>query len=525
MHEDFLTGIILTNTQGIVVDYNESALKLLEKKTLLNERIDTILLQIHESIIVDFYTLSFNEKSRKVYTFKVKKYEQEDFYKKIVENCYDEIFVTNIYGKTIYTNPVFEKYYGISRKEVINSDSDFLTANKFISTSPTYASIEKKRVATTRVETNTNKRLLTTTKPVFKTNGQIDFIVGISRDIDELNNTVEDPSYHINLYDKYKNSNKSTPKKRVKNENSFIYLSKSMHSLMETIDVVSKVDSTVLITGESGTGKTKIAEQIHIKSNRKKKPFITIDCSTISENLIESELFGYVPGAFTGALKSGKKGLVETADGGTLFLDEIGNLSVALQAKLLLFLQNHRFTPIGSIKTHTADVRIITATNINLLEQIEAGSFREDLYYRLNVIQLKVPPLRKRTEDIIPLVSHFLTFFNKKYNLEHIMSQAATDKLKHYTWPGNIRELENLIERIVVITTEYIIEPEHLPDYVLKKQMQNMQYPLNYVEKLDEFQAEIIKNAYFKFKNTYKMAEMLNLTQSKVMRLIKKYIY
>jgi len=230
--------------------------------------------------------------------------------------------------------------------------------------------------------------------------------------------------------------------------------SKAMQRVFQMMGKVLDNDATVLVTGPSGTGKELVARAIHYNSRRKEKPFVAVNCGAIPENLIESELFGHKKGAFTGAV-SDKKGLIDSADGGTLFLDEVGELPLTMQVKLLRFLQNHQFTPVGDVRLRQADVRIISATNRNLQDAIEEGLFREDLYYRLHVIQIPLPPLKERTKDIPLLGQHFLRTFAKKLDKKITgFSAEALDLLQEYDWPGNVRELENAIERAVVMDSD-----------------------------------------------------------------------
>jgi DNA-binding NtrC family response regulator len=238
--------------------------------------------------------------------------------------------------------------------------------------------------------------------------------------------------------------------------------SKKMQEIYRIIAKVAMTDSTVLIYGQSGTGKELIARAVHFNSPRREKPFVPVDCAVLSENLLESELFGHIRGSFTGAVTT-KPGLFEVADGGTLFLDEIGNISLAIQAKLLRVLQEREFTPVGGTKAKKVDIRLIAATNKELEKMIHDGSFREDLYYRLNIVPITLPLLKDRQEDIPLLASHFL----KKYAEE--MGKAikgftpeAMKRLMRYPWPGNVRELENVVERSVVMIDDEMVRPEHL---------------------------------------------------------------
>nr|MBL0717503.1 sigma-54-dependent Fis family transcriptional regulator [Desulfobacterales bacterium] len=240
--------------------------------------------------------------------------------------------------------------------------------------------------------------------------------------------------------------------------------SKTMQSVFRLADKVTKYDTTVLIQGESGTGKELIARGIHLSGKRSKKPFVAVNCGSIPETLLESEFFGYKKGAFTGADKD-KKGFFEEADKGSIFLDEIGELPLNLQVKLLRILQENEIRPLGDSKVRTIDVRVIAATSKKLEEEVKKGAFREDLFYRLNVLPIKIPPLRERIEDIPVLSNHFLKKFNKKFNknISEISPGALSILIKH-SWPGNVRELENIIERAVIFSEKKIILPENLPE-------------------------------------------------------------
>ncbi len=242
-----------------------------------------------------------------------------------------------------------------------------------------------------------------------------------------------------------------------------------MNEIFQLVDKVAPTDSTVIIYGESGTGKELIARALHFSGKKSKKPFIIVNCGAIPEELLESELFGHEKGSFTGAIRT-RIGRFEQANGGTIFLDEIGDMSPSLQVKILRVLQNKSFERVGGTETITADVRIVAATNKNLEQAIEEGKFREDLYYRLNVIPVHLPALRERKTDIPVLVRHFVKYFNE--TMQKQIPEVPNETLKYlvdYNWPGNIRELENLMERLVVLNSKGAIYPQNLPERVLGK--------------------------------------------------------
>jgi len=302
-----------------------------------------------------------------------------------------------------------------------------------------------------------------------------------------------------------------------------------MKKIIELSTRVARVDSTVLITGESGVGKEIIAKLIHRASKRSSGPLIRINCGAIPENLLESELFGYESGAFTGARKDGKPGMFELAEGGTLFLDEIGEMPFSLQVKLLRVLQEREIVRVGGTKPTKVDVRIVTATNSNLEEMVANGTFREDLYYRLNVVNIAIPPLRERVDDIPHLALHFIKKFNTKYNMNKKMTLEAIDRLCQYSWPGNVRELENLIERLVVMVREEEIGVQHLPDSlqgrteVDKGNVVSISEIVPLKKALEEVEKQLLSKALHKYGSTRKVAKVLGINQSTVVRKANRY--
>lgn len=314
--------------------------------------------------------------------------------------------------------------------------------------------------------------------------------------------------------------------KSLQEKSIFITKNKELLNLFSQIENISSTDCPVLIEGETGTGKEVMAKIIHENSERKTKPFIPINCSAIPANLFESELFGYEKNAFTGASER-KKGLIELANGGTLFLDEIGELPMELQAKLLRFLEEKALRRIGGLNYIPVDVRIISATNRNLKEEIDKGNFRRDLYYRLCVVNFKIPPLRERKEDILPISEHFLQIFNVQFN-KNIKSftERAKEILLNYHWPGNVRELRNIIERAVILTKGEHITEKELPlevRYNFEIKVLNDSGELN-IMPLEELEKYHIKLALEKTGgNVSKAAKLLGISRFALQRRIKKY--
>ena len=299
-----------------------------------------------------------------------------------------------------------------------------------------------------------------------------------------------------------------------------------MTEILRIAKRIAPFNTTVLITGETGTGKDVVANILHQFSARSEKPFIKINCSAISENLFESELFGYEGGSFTGALKGGKAGYFEEANQGTLFLDEIGDMSLSSQVKLLRVLQSKEVVRIGSSRAIPVDVRVILATNRNLKEMVDQGRFREDLYYRINIINLYVPPLRERKNSIYPLAENFLQQYNKKYNIQKQLSEQAMGVLLEYDWPGNIREMENIIQRLLLCSERQIITGDELRRELQKNtyQRQNKDAALENDSSLTKDDEEMkYREAAAKWRSTREIARALQTSQSTVVRRLKKY--
>lgn len=299
---------------------------------------------------------------------------------------------------------------------------------------------------------------------------------------------------------------------------------KKMQEIYSLLKTISPTSSTVLIMGETGTGKELVARAIHHNSPRKDKPFIKVDCTSLPETLLESELFGYKKGAFTDA-KTDKPGKFELADSGTIFLDEIGNIPLSIQAKLLRVLEEHAFEPLGGVKTVKVDVRVVAATNRDLRQAIEQEKFREDLYYRLNVIPITIPPLRERAEDIPLLIEHFLNLFGKKFNKTITkLSQDAMDLLLDYPWPGNIRQLEHAIEHAFIHCTGRTIQTRHLPEDIKQKSSPLIDKLLTKENPIDGIEKEVIIEALKRNHwDREKTAKTLKISRITLWRKMRKY--
>ncbi len=350
-------------------------------------------------------------------------------------------------------------------------------------------------------------------------------------ELDEVTNLVEKTLAHKDLEQENVNL-RSALHKKYRFDN-IIGQSEGVARVLELIERVSQSDSTVLVTGESGTGKELVAKAIHYNSERANKPFVPINCGAIPGELLESELFGHVKGAFTGAVNN-RVGRFDLANGGTLFFDEIGDMSPHLQVKLLRVLQEKKFEPVGSTKTHASDVRVIAATNVNLEQAVSDGRFREDLFYRLNVIPIHIPPLRERKSDIPLLFHYFMEIFNQGKKLKLMgLAPAALEYLLNYSWPGNIRELENLVERLAILKNGGIVDVADLPKKyrgveaaAAESKSLSLEIPtdgLDFNSAVDSFENSLIVRALEKTGwNRNQAAALLKLNRTTLVEKIKK---
>ncbi len=438
-----------------------------------------------------------------------------DTFFEIVHNLHDEIWVYDNNYKVIYVNEAVRRHYALPPEDIIGKNFFQLLEDMLWETSILPHVYKEKKLYAIKQTTNYGFELENIAKPIFDENGNIKFVAMSVRD--QIENEKFFNSYHIEFDDDGQNK-------------PLVYHSKKMKKVMKLAEKISKIDSTCLITGETGTGKTMIAKYIHSVSDRKNKPFVAINCATIPEHLLESELFGYVKGAFTGALSNGKIGLLESANHGTVLLDEIAELPLLMQSKLLHVIQEKEFFPVGASSARKIDIKIIAATNKNLEMLIQTGGFRSDLYYRLNIFEINLPPLREREGDVEKLIIHFLLTACKRYEMHHEISKSALEILCNHTWRGNIRELSHTIERLVVTVEDIVIDQQHLPsqlfriDFEPSSKKEQILENISFDEAVDNYKKELITAAYKKHKSTRKIAEALGITQTKSSTLVRKYI-
>ncbi|MCI9598639.1 MAG: sigma 54-interacting transcriptional regulator, partial [Firmicutes bacterium] len=445
----------------------------------------------------------------------------------IIENSYDGIYITDRRGKTIMVNKAYERISGIPRDTIIGEYMSNLVASGLLSTSLTDEVVSSKETVTRTQRNRNDKEVVITGNPVFDEKGEVRHVITNVRDITELvnlNTKLAAESSRADLY-------QEQILRKAADEN-IAYGSREFENVLNLCSKVSKMDSTVLILGETGVGKEIVAQYIHKHSPRKSKPYIKINCGAIPQNLLESELFGYVSGAFTGANAKGKPGRFELADTGTLFLDEIGELPLNLQASLLRVLQDSEITRIGDSKSKKVDVRIITATNRNLESMIQDGSFRSDLYYRLNVVSINIPPLRERKLDIPPLAEKTIQDLNRKYNTKKSLSSGFVRLLTEHSWPGNIRELKNFIEKQFVLSDSDVIDAAVSPNTSVEigkntmmpkesSEKSSSKLP-TYEEARSTMERDLFKRAMEQGKSTYKAAALLGMSQSTFFRKYKE---
>lgn len=439
------------------------------------------------------------------------------------ESSFDGIFLTDAHGRIVYFNPAYLEISGFSKEQLIDRNIKDLIQTGEIPDACSPEVMKTKKPVTKVINYYHGVSALVTSTPIFDDTGKLVRIFSNVRDITQLIKLRAQLGEYSRRLRQAELSHQA--------ENKLIAASKIMETLIKTAARIANFSSPVLIQGESGVGKDMLARYIHdcndIATDR---PFVQINCGAIPELLLESELFGYEAGAFTGASNKGKIGLLELANQGTLFLDEIGEIPLTLQVKLLQVLQTNTFFRVGGTKKTTLTTRIIAATNSNLEELLAAGRFRQDLYYRLNVIPIKIPPLRERREDIVPLLLHFLEKNNQKFNLSLRLAPRTIELLANYSWPGNVRELSNVLENMMIMTDGSVIEDQVIPLHI----QQAVKKPL-FIETPDYFDSynlneiitvvekEVIRKAIAEFGPLRKVAVHLGIDLSTLVRKKRKY--
>ena len=446
----------------------------------------------------------------------------------VIENSFDGIYITDGDANTIKVNKAYELITGLKRSEVIGCNMRDLMKQNIISVSGSLLAIQKRHPVTLHQQFKTGKKALITSSPVFDKEDNITMVVTNVRDLTEIYNLKEEVARSKMRSPRSLDELESIREKLSHTSEDLVCVDENSLAVLHLANKVAALDTTVILFGETGVGKEMFAKYIYQNSSRKDKPFIKVNCGAISPSLVESELFGYEKGAFTGANRNGKIGLFEVADKGTIFLDEIGELPLDMQVKLLRVLQEQEIERIGGTSPVKVDVRVIAATNRNLEEMVADKTFREDLYYRLMVFPITIPPLRERPDDILPLLDLFMTTFNKKYSFQKVFTPLALQFIQNYNWPGNIRELKNIVERAMIISNDDHITSEDLPFIQQeKKPVIHTKLPTettNLKKMIEQIELEYISLAYEKYGNVRDAAESLGMDPSTFVRKRKKYM-
>lgn len=434
------------------------------------------------NMFVDIYSIrDYNNELQYIYIFE-KSMIADNVVEDIIEHIDEVVVIFNKDGVIEKMNSLCDEILPFKRKEVLGRKIDKLVYMGLVEEPIILNMLEVKKKTYKNIVYPGGKVIAYTAVPIFGNKGNVKGGVLTGRDISRV----------INLDSHNKDCSTVA-------NSEYISKSKVMENIKNVVKRAAASDSSIFITGESGVGKEIIARKICKYSPRRDKPFIAINCGAIPNELLESEFFGYEEGAFTGAKKSGKKGLFEQANGGTIFLDEIGELPLQMQKKLLRVIQENTITRVGGSKPIKIDVRYVSATNISKKDLHDNLKFRQDLYYRLSVIPIKIPPLRERKEDIVPLVEHFLNLYNDKYNREVNISPKVMNLLNSHSWPGNIRELKNIIERFVVLSVKNTIGEDEF----------NMLINLDDLSKENDLKSPIVVNGIVNLNEAYKIVDQI----------------
>ena len=440
----------------------------------------------------------------------------------ILEVVCDQVTVADKNGIVIRVSDSCAENFGAPKENIIGHSCYELEKKGILSTSVTSEVLKSKREMTIIQETKAGRRLMVTGKPLFDEGGQVYRVINVSHDVtleEELQRRLQETQNLLGII-----------KQQIQEEHYvdsplILGCSEVMGAVFKMIKAVSLINVTILLQGETGVGKSVYANYIHKLSPQREQPFIQINCGAVPADLIESELFGYAPGAFTGASAKGKVGLLAAAKKGTIFLDEISEMPQALQVKLLHILQERKYLRIGETAAKPFTARVIAASNRDLKELVRQGKFREDLYYRLNVVPITIPPLRERSVDIPLLTTHFLRQANNKYNLHKRLSEQAVKKLQSYCWPGNVRELENTVERLTVIAGSDVIDVNDIHAIIPEMEfgMDTGRSGTKLKDILENVEREVLRKALKEQKTTRKIGETLGIDQSTVVKKLKKY--
>jgi len=443
----------------------------------------------------------------------------------IFEAMADGVWVCDATPTLLWVNSACEALNDIKREDVCGKSVDELLDRGNFDTDVTHRVLREKKPIAIIQKVLSNRTLLVNGVPIFDSAGKVKFVVGSERDVTELNLLREEIEQKQEIARKIQSELLSMKMRDLKLQE-IVSVSEPMERVMETVLRVANFDTTVLLTGPSGSGKSMIAKLIHDGSDRREKPFLTLNCGTVPGSLAEAELFGYTDGAFTGAQRGGKIGLIEAAEGGTLFLDEIDAFPLDIQVKLLTFLDAKSFIKVGGRKIQQVDVRLIAATNSDLETLVQEGRFRDDLWYRLNVVPIKLPALVERPDDILPLIGHYMKRLTERHGVAKTIGRNVIDVLTRYHYPGNVRELENILEHSFVMCQSNEITVNDLPQNVLDTPSSVRAIPKNtrnLKQALESVERECLKSACIRHTTQTDIARFLGTSQPTVARLLKKH--
>lgn len=433
----------------------------------------------------------------------------------LIDAIQDGVYITDANAVTLAVNDAYERITGLNRTVLVGRYMGDLVKLGYLSNSASLEVLRRLETVTLVQTINNSQKILVTGSPIFDAQKKLICIVTSVRDITELLRAKHAQEQLENLF-------RSQSQYKLVTAGNDLIISRETQHIFDLATNIAKFNSKVLIRGETGTGKSKLARYIHSISDRAQHAFLELNCSGIPDNLLEIELFGYAPGAFTGASTKGKKGLLEIAHQGTLFLDEIGDLPLNMQVKLLKVIEESRFLPVGATEFKDVDIRIISATHRHLEDMVKAGDFREDLYYRINVIDIELPPLRERRSEIIPLVQQYQKQFNEKYLTQKVFCPEVLESFTQHDWPGNIRQLINVVERLMVSTTESAIRLNDLPKE-LRHETHLVNEQMSLKDRVLAFEKELILAALNEHRSTRATADALGVEQSTLVKKIARF--
>lgn len=457
---------------------------------------------------------------------------QQYIYNEMLNKVEDGIYITDYVGTTLFVNDAFLKLSGLSRDNIIGKTVYNLKKNNILPNSCCAKVIESRNTVFTINNYTEGQKCLVSGSPIFNDEGKLVRTIAVIRDVSELDSLMKTVAIKE---DQIIDRAKYTVKQIDNKIDTYISSNLYMKEIYNNVKKISQFDSTILILGETGVGKDFLAEYIYkVYRNKNKGKFVKINCGAIPENLLESEFFGYEEGAFSGALKGGKKGLFEVAENGIVYLDEIGDMPYSLQVKLLSVINDKVFYRVGGVNSVPFKAKIVAATNANLIKLVADKKFRLDLYYRLNVVNFTIPPLRNRTEDILPLAREFLQHYNNKYSKNTFFSPECLEKFIAYDWPGNIREMKNIIERLVLMTDtpcitlqsfkeQLILGQNELHSYNKSNELNSVKIKKSLKDRMNEFEKNEIINTLSLTKTLKEAANLLKIDVSTLVRKKQKY--